>query len=134
MILDVRQRDRLSREFPNIKPPPTRFNERRNNVFDDLILINEPKRFFGIVTNRVDLPTHEDASGRIERSNAMKNLLLAAAAATLVLGAAPAFASPADDAQWDITPQSPSLPCHFVREPVRMPNGHVAYEEVQVCR
>jgi hypothetical protein len=56
--------------------------------------------------------------------NAMKKLLLATAAAALVLGAVPAFASPADDAQWDITPQAPALSCHFVREPVRMPNGH----------
>jgi len=64
----------------------------------------------------------------------MKNLLLATAAATLVLGVAPAFAAPANDAEWDITPQAPAATCHFVREPVRMPNGHIAYEEVQVCR
>ena len=62
----------------------------------------------------------------------MKNLLLAAAAATLVIGAAPAFASPANDAEWDITPQAPAATCHFVREPVTMSNGHVVYREVQV--
>jgi hypothetical protein len=64
----------------------------------------------------------------------MKNLLLATAAATLVMGAAPAFASPASDAEWGITPQPPAATCYFVRGPVRLPNGHMAYEEVQVCR
>jgi hypothetical protein len=63
----------------------------------------------------------------------MKNLLLAATAATLLIGAAPAFASPANDAEWDITPQAPAATCHFVREPVTMSNGHVVYREVQFC-
>ena len=67
------------------------------------------------------------------KDSVMKNLLLAAAAATLVIGAAPAFASPANDAEWDITPQAPAATCHFVREPVTMSNGHVVYREVQVC-
>ena len=64
----------------------------------------------------------------------MKNLLLAAAAATMVIAVSPAFAaSPADDAEWDRTPYSPPVTCHFVREPVRTPDGHVVYREVQVC-
>ena len=63
----------------------------------------------------------------------MKTLLLAAGAATLMIAAAPAFASPASDAEWDITPQAPAATCHFVREPVTMSNGHVVYRDVQVC-
>jgi hypothetical protein len=53
----------------------------------------------------------------------VKNLLLAAAAATLVIGAVPAFASPANDAEWNITPQAPAATCHFVREPVTYPTA-----------
>ena len=67
----------------------------------------------------------------------MKNLLLAllaASAATLVIGAAPTFASPASDAEWNITPQAPAATCHFVREPVTLSNGRVVHREVQVCR
>ena len=67
------------------------------------------------------------------KDSVMKNLLLAAAAATLVIGAAPAFASPANDAEWDITPQAPAAPCHFVRQAIRTQNGHVIYKMVQVC-
>jgi hypothetical protein len=62
----------------------------------------------------------------------MKNLLLAAAAATFVIAAAPAFAGHSDDVH-DWWGQSPAATCHFVREPVRMSNGHVVYEEVEVC-
>jgi hypothetical protein len=63
----------------------------------------------------------------------MRNLLLAAAAATLLFASAPAFASPSEDAEWDITPQAPAASCHFVGEPVTIANGHVVYREVQVC-
>jgi hypothetical protein len=63
----------------------------------------------------------------------MKNLLLAAVAAKVAIGAPPAFASPGNHAEWDITPQAPAATCHFVREPVTMSNGHVVYREVQVC-
>jgi hypothetical protein len=63
----------------------------------------------------------------------MKTLVLAAAAATLMI-AAPAFASPASDAEWDITPYPLAGPCHFVREPVTLPNGRLVYREVQFCR
>ena len=60
----------------------------------------------------------------------MKNLLLAMAAATLVIGAAPAFAGHSDDVHDWWGQEGPSTMCHYVREPVRMLNGHVVYEEV----
>ena len=64
----------------------------------------------------------------------MKNLLLAAAAATMVIAVSPAFAaSPADDAEWDRTPYSPPSTCHLVREAVTTQGGHVVYRNVQVC-
>jgi hypothetical protein len=67
------------------------------------------------------------------KDNAMKNLLLAAAAATLVMGGAPAFASAASDAEDGYAVYPPVSPCHFVKEPVTMQNGRVIYREVQVC-
>jgi hypothetical protein len=74
-------------------------------------------------------------SGHIAQTkdNVMKTLLFAAAAATLVITAAPVFASPANDAEWDITPYPLAAPCHFVRAPVTLPNGRVVYREVQFC-
>ena len=64
----------------------------------------------------------------------MKNLLLAAAAATMVIAVSPAFAaSPGNDAEWNITPYPSAGACHFVREAVRAPDGHVVYQDVQVC-
>ena len=64
----------------------------------------------------------------------MKNLLLAAAAATMVIAVSPTFAaSPADDAEWNISPYAPVGTCHFVREAVGTRNGHVIYQMVQVC-
>jgi hypothetical protein len=64
----------------------------------------------------------------------MKNLLLAAAAATMVIAVSPAFASsPGDDAEWDRSPYPSPGTCHFVREAVPTRNGHVTYEMVQVC-
>jgi hypothetical protein len=63
----------------------------------------------------------------------MKNLLLAAAAATLVIATAPAFASPAEDAEQGIAGYPSVGSCHFVKEPVTMQNGRVVYREVQVC-
>jgi hypothetical protein len=57
----------------------------------------------------------------------------AAARIMLVIGAAPAFASPANDAEWNITPQAPAATCHFVREPVTLSNGRVVHREAQVC-
>jgi hypothetical protein len=64
----------------------------------------------------------------------MKNLLLAAAAATMVIAVSPAFAaSPADDAEWDRTTYPAPGACHFVREAVTTQDGHVVYRNVQVC-
>ena len=63
----------------------------------------------------------------------MKSLFLATAAATFVVAAAPAFASPSDDAMWDMIPYPHVEACHFVNEPVRLPDGRVVYRVVQVC-
>ena len=63
----------------------------------------------------------------------MKNLLLAAAAATMVFAVSPAFGSLAYEARWDLLPYPSSLPCHFVRQAIRTQNGHVTYKMVQVC-
>jgi hypothetical protein len=64
----------------------------------------------------------------------MKNLLLAAAAATMVIAVSPAFAaSPADDAEWNRSPYPSAGTCHFVREAVPTQNGRVIYQMVQVC-
>ena len=63
----------------------------------------------------------------------MKTLLLAAAAATFVISAAPTFANYADFVHQGIGVEYPGYNCHFVREPVRMPNGRAAYRVVEVC-
>jgi hypothetical protein len=63
----------------------------------------------------------------------MKNLLLAAAAATMVFAVSPVFASLRHEAAWDLLPYPSSLPCHFVRQAIRTQNGHVTYKVVQVC-
>jgi hypothetical protein len=63
----------------------------------------------------------------------MKNLLLAAAAATMVIAVSPAFASPTDDFEWNQSPYPTVDSCHFVREAVTAQNGHVTYRMVQVC-
>ena len=65
--------------------------------------------------------------------NVMKNLLLAAAAATMVFAVSPAFASHAYEARWDLLPYPSSLPCHFVRQAIRTQDGRVTYKVVQVC-
>ena len=63
----------------------------------------------------------------------MKNLLLAAAAATMVIAVSPAFASPADEAEWGLSVYPSAGTCHFVKEAVRAQNGRVTYQTVQVC-
>jgi hypothetical protein len=63
----------------------------------------------------------------------MKNLLVAAAAATMVIAVSPAFAGPASEAE-DGYAVYPSVgPCHFVREAVTTQSGRVTYQMVQVC-
>jgi hypothetical protein len=63
----------------------------------------------------------------------MKNLLLAAAAATMAIAVTPAFASPADDAEWNLSTYPSAGVCHFVKEAVTAQNGRVIYQTVQVC-
>jgi hypothetical protein len=63
----------------------------------------------------------------------MKNLLLAAAAATMVFAVSPVFASHVYEARWDLLPYPSSLPCHFVRQAIRTQNGQVTYKVVPVC-
>ena len=54
------------------------------------------------------------------------------AAATLLIGAAPAFAGHSDDVHnwWG---DGPGTRCHYVREQVRMPDGRVVYQTDEVC-
>jgi hypothetical protein len=63
----------------------------------------------------------------------MKNLLLVAAAATMVIAASPVFAGPASEAEdgYAVYPSVGS--CHFVREAVTAQDGRVVYQTVQVC-
>jgi hypothetical protein len=63
----------------------------------------------------------------------MKNLLLVAAAATMVIAASPVFAGPASEAEdgYSVYPSVGS--CHFVREAVPTQDGRVVYQTVQVC-
>ena len=63
----------------------------------------------------------------------MKNLLLAAAAATMVIAVSPAFASPANDAEWDQSVYPSPGVCHFVKEAVTGQDGRATYRLVQVC-
>jgi hypothetical protein len=69
----------------------------------------------------------------MKMENVMKNLLLAAAATTMVFAVSPVFASLRYEAMWDMLPYPSSLPCHFVRQAIRTQNGHVTYKMVQVC-
>ena len=63
----------------------------------------------------------------------MRKLLVTTAAATMLMAAVPAFAGPADDAEQGLSTYPSAGTCHFVREAVRAPDGHVVYQEVQVC-
>ena len=61
----------------------------------------------------------------------MKHVLFAAAAAVFVT-IAPAFAGPADDAEWNRSVYPSAGECHFVGQPT-VQNGRVVYERHQVC-
>ena len=61
----------------------------------------------------------------------MKKLLFAMSAAMFVT-IAPAFAGPADDAEWDRRVYPSAGPCHFVDQQT-VQNGRVVYERHQVC-
>jgi hypothetical protein len=50
------------------------------------------------------------------------------AAATLLIGAAPAFAGYSDDVH-----NNADVRCHYVTKQVRMPNGRVVYHTDEVC-
>ena len=63
----------------------------------------------------------------------MKNLLLAAAAATMVIAVSPAFASLADETEQGIAVYPSAGTCHFVKEAIRAQDGRVTYRTVQVC-
>jgi hypothetical protein len=65
--------------------------------------------------------------------NVMKNLLLAAAAATMVFAVSPAFASAASDAEDGYTVYPSPGECHFVTQRIVTQNGRVTYERHQVC-
>jgi hypothetical protein len=58
----------------------------------------------------------------------MRNLLLAMAAATFVIGAAPAFAGYSDDVHGNA-----NVRCHYVTKQVRTADGHVVYHTDEVC-
>jgi hypothetical protein len=58
----------------------------------------------------------------------MKNLLVAAAVAALVIAVSPAFAGLADEAEMGYSTYPPVGQCHFVKEAVTMANGHVFTE------
>ena len=70
--------------------------------------------------------------GERKLENVMK-IVLFAAAATLFVAGAPAFASIADEAEQGYAVYPPVSSCHFVKERVLLPNGHVAYQTHQVC-
>jgi len=65
----------------------------------------------------------------------MKKLLVTAAATTMLIAAAPAFAaSPTDDMEWDRSPYPSTGQCHVVLERMIAPNGRVILERQQVCQ
>ena len=63
----------------------------------------------------------------------MKNLLLAAAAATMVIAVSPAFASIADESENGLAVYPSAGTCHFVKEAIRGQDGRIVYQTVQVC-
>jgi hypothetical protein len=66
----------------------------------------------------------------------MENVLFAAATAMVIVAVSPAFASfPADDAEqgYSVYPPACDYECHFLKEQVVLPNGHVVFLTRQVC-
>ena len=64
----------------------------------------------------------------------MENVLFAAAIAMVIVAVSPAFASsPADDAEQGYSVYPPAGECHFLKEQVVLPNGHVVFLTHQVC-
>jgi hypothetical protein len=65
--------------------------------------------------------------------NVMKNLLLAAAAATLVIAVSPAFANIGTEAEEGLAVYPSAGQCHFVTQRIVTQNGRVTYGRHQVC-
>jgi cytochrome c2 len=65
--------------------------------------------------------------------NVMKNLFLAAAAATTVFAVSPALASAASDAESGYSVYPSAGECHFVKQQEVLPNGHVIFQTHQLC-
>jgi hypothetical protein len=64
----------------------------------------------------------------------MENVLFAAATAMVIVAVSPAFASsPADDAEQGYSVYPPAGECHFLKEQVVLPNGHVVFLTHQFC-
>jgi hypothetical protein len=64
----------------------------------------------------------------------MKKLLVSAAAATMLMAAAPAFAtSPAEEAEQGYSTYPSVGECHFVPQRMITPNGRVVLQRQQVC-
>ena len=64
----------------------------------------------------------------------MENVLFAAATAMVIVAVSPAFASStADDAEQGYSVYPPVGECHFLKEQVVLPNGHVVFLTHQVC-
>ena len=62
------------------------------------------------------------------------NVLFAAATAMMIVAASPAFAaSPEEDAFQGYTVHPLPGECHFLKERVVLPNGHVVFLTHQVC-
>jgi hypothetical protein len=51
----------------------------------------------------------------------------------MVIAVSPAFASIADETEWNLGVTPSAGACHFVKEAVTAQNGRVAYRLVQVC-
>jgi hypothetical protein len=66
-------------------------------------------------------------------ANVLKNLLLAAAAATLVVAVSPAFANIGTEAEEGYAVYPSVGQCHFVTQRTVTQNGRVIYERHQVC-
>jgi hypothetical protein len=71
---------------------------------------------------------------QLTKETVMKKVLFATAAATIFVAVSPAFAaSPADDAEWDRRAYPSASECHFLKERVMLPNGHLVFQTQQVC-
>jgi hypothetical protein len=82
-----------------------------------------------------DLPSDRrpGSFGCIKMEKVMKNLFLAAVAATMVFAVSPALASAASDAESGYSVYPSAGECHFVKQQIALPNGHVVYQMHQLC-